>query len=121
MWWDHTDLERIDDMQRIGCLPTWLIAFVVPTALAGLGILVIDAQIGYFPGRASGLVRVTDNSAIALGIALIAAGLFCHVRFGWTNWRLLHVFANPAMVIALLAFLSAVGYLIVRLASGAVY
>lgn len=67
---------------------------------------------GHYEHRGRGGRTVLDGwSARALGLAAIALGACLHVHFYWSRHDSLSEFRRPAMVVSVLVFLGALGFL----------
>lgn len=103
------------DIPSSGFWPKWFGGVFFPLALLGYGIACIVKQRGYLPGRHGGGLALTQENAIALGIACLAASLFLHCHFFWGNIYHLSGYAALGKVGSALVFIVAFGFLIVRI------
>ncbi len=116
-WWEHEDFDDVDAVQRIGCLPTWLIAMVVPVPLIVYGVICLLNQSALFLNfwDFGAPMRVLGDKAVALGLVYVAIGSAMHFRFGWTNWPGSRIVALPLFAASLILLIGAVVYLAVQM------
>jgi hypothetical protein len=115
-WWSSVNPTGreldFETAHRVGCLPTWLIGYVFPVVVGGLGVWSVVARRSWIPGRQWSL-PIWGDEAVAMGVGLIGAALGIHAFFVWRYARGLWRVADGVILAALLAVVGGFGYAIV--------
>jgi len=118
MWWPihprGADLD-VEAAHHVGCLPTWLIGYVIPLTLAAIGIWSIVERRSVIPGRWSHL-EIHGAEAVAFGVGLASTALALHAKVVWATTRGLWRVADGVVVVALIGVAGGFGYIVFAVA-----
>ena len=89
-----------------GKFPVWALGVVCSGAIALYGVSCVVSQSALFIGRRHSFrsirfVEYTGNSAVALGLSYIAAAVFMHCHFCWSEHETYHGYAALAKMVSL--------------------
>ena len=82
-------------------------------ALVGYGVRCVALGRAWLPGRQGG-IELVGATALALGIAYVALGALLHFSCFWEEHPKLWRFSAAGKLAAVVAFIAALGYVLVR-------
>jgi hypothetical protein len=107
-------LFDLDDDPPTDAWSMWGVGITIPSLIVLVGISRIVFKSGVLYGTRGRSMPLTGWDAVAFGIAIIAAGLFLHTRYFWSNTSRLLPFAGLGQAVAMLAGILGLGFVIVR-------
>lgn len=113
---DRRVTDQIDELADIpsqGWFPKWFGGVIFPLAFAVYGISCFVTGHGVLTNRQMSLDLYGPNAA-ALGGGSLSIGIFLHCHYFWGNIYQMSFIAVLGKIVALMAFIGSIGYLIVR-------
>jgi len=101
-----------------GTFPVWAYGIVCSGAIALYGVSCVVTQSALFVGgrrsfRSFLFVEYTGNPAVALGLSYIAAAVFLHCHFCWSEHEKYHGYAALGKMGALVGVVAGIVFLVI--------
>lgn len=92
--------------------PKWFGGVAVPIIILYWGIKSCVTRTAFFFGQNGSSLDLIDGPAIAMGVAVISAGIFLHFHYFWGTLRKLYVLSYPGKLLSAMVFAGSFGFVL---------